>query len=157
MDIETPLDPGNYSFEHIVPWCAGPSIKTMLVHTETTLTFDGYFRVETELPTSDRPIRRILNYRGESYLIAITGMKRGPNTSVYFEDPFEGGNICLTPTEIIEIEYHVLEAKIPSSRYYDVLFAICEEEKALRETNETLHFARMDEEIAERRKSRNNV
>ena len=144
----------NISFEHIFP--TGPSVKRFVKVTETTLIFDGYFRVESTLPTPDHPIRRILHTDNGANLIAITDMKRGDDTSEYWTDE-EEGQICLTPTEIIELTYHVVESSFSSERYYELMFEIMEEEKHVRERNEVAYTARMDQEIAEWRRKRDTL
>ncbi len=127
-----------FSFEYVFP--TGPSIKKTIHYTDTTIVFDGYFRIESELPTKF-PIRRIFyRYDTNTYnLIQITGIKRGKDTSHYFYDESEQGMICLTPTEIIELSYIVLEANVPSQKAHELNAEIWIEERALRDSNEELY------------------
>jgi|LauGreDrversion4_2_1035121.scaffolds.fasta_scaffold501201_2 hypothetical protein len=134
----------NISFDYVFP--TGPSISNVLHYTPTNLVFNGYFRVESELPTSDRPIHRILYIENGFALIAITALKRGEDTSEYWTDE-EEGQICLTPTEIIELTYHVLEFPLSSKRYNEVLEQIMEEEKDVRKRNEDAYNARREKEM----------
>jgi hypothetical protein len=142
-----------FSFEYVFP--TGPSIKKPIHYTDSTIVFDGYFRVEDDLPTKF-PIRRIF-YRYDTHayhLIQITGIKRGENTSHYFYDESEQGMICLTPTEIIELTYVVLESDLTSEKAHELNADIWLEEKALRAANEELYNERMDRQIAEWKRNR---
>ncbi len=142
-----------FSFEYVFP--TGPSVKKPIQYTDSTIIFDGYFRVENELPTKF-PIRRIF-YRYDNnmhYLIQITDIKRGENTSHYFYDEGEQGMICLTPTEIIELTYVVLESDLTSEKAHELNAEIWLEEKSLRDANEALYNERMDRQIAEWKRNR---
>lgn len=88
------------------------------------------------------------------YLIQITDIKRGKNTSHYFYDEGEQGMICLTPTEIIELTYVVLEADLSSEKAHELNVEIWVEEKALQAANEELYEQRMDREVAKWKSSR---
>jgi hypothetical protein len=138
------------SFEYIFP--TGPSVKRIVKCTESSVVFDGYFRIESDVPTSNQPIHRILHREEGPVLIAITAMKRGEDTSEYWTDE-EEGQICLTPTEIIELTYHVLES-LSSERYCEVMGQIMQEEKDLRIRNEAAYNARMEKELAEWKENR---
>ncbi len=145
------MDPCDFSFEYVFP--TGPSIKKRLASTETSCVFDGYFRIESELPTKF-PIRRIF-YKGDvASLVQITDIRRGENTSHYFYDEGAEGMICLTPTEIIELQLVVLEANLSSERAHALHADIWVEEKELRAANEACHTARMEKEHAEWKRNR---
>ncbi len=144
------MDPCDFSFEYVFP--TGPSIKSPMTSTETSCVFDGYFRIESELPTKF-PIRRIF-YRGDvASLVQITEIKRGKDTSHCFYDESAEGMICLTPTEIIELQFVVLEANLSSERAHALHVDIWIEEKALRAANETCYEEGAERRLAEWRKN----
>lgn len=127
----------------------GPSVKEMLKWTDRTVVFNGYFRYETELVTKDRPVHRFM-HRGDDLLyVAIIGIRRGEDTSEYWTDEEEGGRICLTPTEIIEVEYEVVESNPSKERYYELYKLMRDEEEEYRDLDEECYRERMRREREE--------
>ncbi len=115
------------SFQHMSH--TGPYALEMLDVTNTTIKFNGYFRYEDEIVTKERPVHRFFSRsRGVTHFIAITAIRRGQDTSEYWTDEEEGGRICLTPTEIIEVDYHILETITDKERYMDLWMQMREEE-----------------------------
>ncbi len=114
------------AFQHMSH--AGPYALEILEVTDTTIKFNGYFRYEDELVTKERPVHRFFSRsRGTTHFIAITAIRRGQDTSQFGEDE-EYGRICLTPTEIIEVDYHILETITDKERYMDLWMQMREEE-----------------------------
>jgi hypothetical protein len=125
----------------------GPSSgEDVLKYTDTTVVIDGYFRYETELVTKERPVHRFFWRDGEHLFVAITGIRRGKDTSEYWTDEEEGGRICLTPTEIIEMDYEVVETNPTRERYYELHKLMKEEEERYEEIDEELYRQRMRRE-----------
>ncbi len=127
------------------PYCGGEVLK----YTDTTVVFDGYFRYETEFVSKERPIHRFFWRDNDMLYVAITAVRRGKDTSEYWTDEEEGGKICLTPTEIIELEYEVLETNPINKRYNELLGLMKEEEEQYKDLNEDFYFARMRREREE--------
>ena len=128
-----------YHIENVFP--TGPGIKEWIAQTPTTYVFDGYFRIEPELPTHF-PLRRLMYNDTDAALIQITGIQRGNNTSTYFYDSEEKGMICLTPTELIELTYVVLESGLTEEQYREYQVELSLDEDNLRAANEELAVAR---------------
>lgn len=127
----------------------GPYAQEILEVTDTTITFNGYFRFENELVTKDRPIHRFFYKNKDLCWIAITGVKRGEDTSKSWYDEDVGGHICLTPTEIIEVEYNLLEINPNKERYRDLFVQMKEEDKQYSELNRELYEKRRKREMEE--------
>ncbi len=146
MEINKPVEHGDfydYFFQLI-----GPYFGNTLQVTEKCIVFDGYFRYESELLQEDRPVHRLMDFQGHTYLLAFIGKRTGKNTSVYWDDEEEGGKICLSPTEIIELDYRVVEKDPPKERWEQIMRMIHEEDKHLREVNLEIHGQRVEREWA---------
>jgi hypothetical protein len=124
----------------------GPYTTEILNYTDKTITFNGYFRYEDELVTKETPIHRFFHLGRDILYVAIVGVKRGENTSEYWSDEEAGGRICLTPTEIITLEYEVLEKNPTRERYRELYKCMKEEEEKYSELNDELYHARMRRE-----------
>ncbi len=129
----------------------GPYTTNILKYTDTTIVFDGYFRYEDELITKERPVHRFLRRRcnnndDEILYIAIVGVRRGKDTSEYWSDEEAGGRICLTPTEIIELDYEVVETVETKGRYTELHRHMKEEETHYEELNDELYRLRRQRE-----------
>ncbi len=125
----------------------GPYALEVLEVTDTTIKFNGYFRYDDELVTKERPVHRFFSpSRGVTHFIAITGIKRGLDTSQFSEDE-EYGRICLTPTEIIEVDYHIVETITDKERYMDLCVQVHEEEEKYRELNYNIRRERFENSL----------
>jgi hypothetical protein len=124
----------------------GPSFKELLKVTEETIVFDGYFRYEPEMFRVDRPIYRLLYFHNHVYYIAFTEKRVGKDTSCYWDDEEACGKICLTPTELIELRYHVVEKDPSQDRMSELIDQIKKQEDLLRDENGELCSQRQKKE-----------
>jgi hypothetical protein len=125
----------------------GPSVKEIINYTDKTITFNGYFRYEDELFTKERHVHRFVYLNNDILYVAIVGVKRGNDTSEYWtDDEEEEMRICLTPTEIITLEYEILEKNPTRERYHELYKYMNEEETNYMDLNEELYKARMKRE-----------
>ena len=145
------LAPRNYDVTRIMilPYIhGGLHIKRLITLTPTKFVFDGYFRIEPEL----LPIERVICLMGRKreYHIRIKELKRGTDTSSYWYDEDVGENICLTPTEIIELTIEILATQLPGPALRDVVDAITAHEKSeeFQKRNEDARRERADREYA---------
>jgi hypothetical protein len=145
------LAPRDYDVTRIMilPYIhGGLHIKRLITLTPTKFVFDGYFRIEPEL----LPIERVICLMGRKreYHIRIKGLTRGANTSSYWYDEDVGENICLTPTEIIELDIEILATQLPGPAFSDVVDAITAHEKSeeFKKRNEEARRERADREYA---------
>jgi hypothetical protein len=125
---------------HVLPMCEGVSIhfRDIKEITETSITFDGYFRAEPEL----LPVRRIF-VRGKRWLlVSIDSVEELEDTSKGWYDEEEGGYIVLTPTAIIKITYRILEELKDGETAERVHNELCEELATERKRNGELCSAR---------------
>jgi pyruvate/oxaloacetate carboxyltransferase len=78
-------------------------------------------------------------------------MKHGVDTSSYWYDEDVGENICLTPTEIIELDIEILATQLPGQVLSAIEDAIRarEDTAEFKERNESARRARTDKEYAE--------
>jgi hypothetical protein len=129
----------------------GPYVTKMISVTPTQIVFDGYFRYESELFTKEKPIRRFVKFQEHYYVLGFTAKRTGEDTSAYFEDEDAGGAICLTPTEIIELDYVVLEKDPSKERHREIIDEIRRENEELREANDLAMERRMEREWQERK------
>ena len=133
----------------ILPYIhGGLHIKRLITLTPTKLVFDGYFRIEPELLPVERVI--CLIGRKREYHIRIKGLARGTNTSSYWYDQDVGEHICLTPTEIIELDIEIIATQLPGPAFSAVIDAITEREEVaeFKKRNEAARQAREDREYA---------
>ena len=133
----------------ILPYIhGGLHIKRLITLTPTKLVFDGYFRIEPELLPVERVI--CLIGRKREYHIRIKGLARGTNTSSYWYDEDVGEHICLTPTEIIELDIEIVATQLPGPAFSAVIDAITEREEVaeFKKRNEAARQAREDREYA---------
>jgi hypothetical protein len=149
MEIVRP--PVHGDLEDLYFQLSGPYFGRTLKITQDIIAFDGYFRYESALFREDRPVHRFYEFQGHTYLLAFVRKRTGKNTSSYFYDEEMGGKICLSPTEIIEMTYRVVEKDPPKERWDDIRIMIREEAKRLKEVNYDLHCERMKRELEERK------
>jgi hypothetical protein len=127
---------------------SGMHIRRLITLTPTKFVFDGYFRIEPEL----LPIERVICLIGRKreYHIRIKEMKRGADTSSYWYDEDVGENICLMPTEIIELTIEIVNKRLTGPAFSAVTDAITarEESAEFKERNEAARRARADMEYA---------
>ena len=143
------LAPSNYDTTRlmILPFIhAGMHIRRLITLTPTKLVFDGYFHIEPEL----LPIERVICLIGRKreYHIRIKEIKRGEDTSSYWYDEDVGENICLMPTEIIELTIEIVNKRLTGPAFSAVTDAITarEESAEFKERNEAARRARADRE-----------
>ena len=139
--------PAGYNQDRVQIWphsLKGPYINRLIALTDSKLVFDGYFRIEPEMLPVDRILWLI--ERKREYHICITDCKRGENTSHYWYDEDVGENICLTPTEIIELTFEVVAKDLPGPAFNALAEAIeaREESKEFEDRNWEARKARED-------------
>jgi hypothetical protein len=144
MEIVRPI---KYDDMHQIAFqLKGPHFKELLKVTEETISFDGYFRYEPEMFRVDRPIYRLLYFHEHLYYVAFTEKRVGKDTSCYWEDEEAGGSICLTPTELIELRYHVVEKDPSHERMRELIDHIEQQDTLLRDENGELYNQRQKRE-----------
>ena len=83
-----------------------PYVQKVFEYTDTTLVFDGYFRIESKTC----PVRRIMESSGTYLWIEILTKEELEDTSGEgFYDEELGGRVILTPTAKIRITYRVIK------------------------------------------------
>lgn len=85
----------------------------------STITFDGYYRIDTRY----YPIETILRVGDNYYHIEITSKTEGKDTSEYGEIEEPDGeilNVCFFPTSILTLTFTVL-VEIESNAYFSYL------------------------------------
>lgn len=148
-----------FEWDHIDPRVRCPHMRELILFTEDTILYDGYFYIEDGAV----PIERIFFTQDGHFHIEITQKKTLEDTSVYTpassvdntltNDDDDFGGICFFPTAIIELKYRLLK-KIDFSKkneFYDIIERIiqledevqkrsrkCEEERFERERQEYL-------------------
>lgn len=130
MEIVKPLAHGD--LDQVRFELRGPYFCDLLAVTPTHITFDGYFRYDAELFSEERPIHRFMEFQGHTYLLAFTHKRRLEDTST-IDIEEEGGGICLSPTEVMEVRYRVVEKDPPNERWSEIIAAISAEDDELRE------------------------
>lgn len=119
-----------------------PYIQETYEFTDTTIVFNGYFRLESKT----LPVRRIMESGGKYYWIEILTREEIEDTSSSWYDEDVGGNICLTPTAKIRITYTILKELMTN----DELRAVWDEREAKKgEENERNQKFRREREEAE--------
>jgi hypothetical protein len=123
-----------------------PYVHTLMKHENNTILFDGYFRLED----ATMPVRRILFIHREPFLVELTEKKTIKDTSQYGEyDEELGGRICLTPTDLIELKYRLIQ-HIKTKEEFDLIEKeIIAEEDGVYERNERLIKEREKREYEE--------
>ena len=131
----------------------GPYLRRLIALTPTKLVFDGYFRIEPELLPIDRII--CIMARKREYHIRIKGVRRGTDTSSYWYDEDVGENICLTPTEIIEMDIEILSGQLDGPTFNRTVDAITAREESVEfeERNWAARKVREDAEFQEAMKT----
>jgi hypothetical protein len=123
-----------------------PYVHKLIKHEQNTILFDGYFRLED----ATMPVRRILYIHKELFLVEILEKKTIKDTSEYGEyDEELGGRICLTPTDLIELRYKLIQ-HIKTNEELELLQKeIIAEEDRVCERNQLLRDAREKKEYEE--------
>lgn len=114
----------------------GPFFGRTISVTDTTIVFDGYFHYDSELFSEDKPICRFIKFQGHTYVLGFTAKRTGEDTSSYFKDEDTGFDICLTPTEILELDYQVLEKDPQKERWPEIIATIKKQNNMLRKAHE---------------------
>jgi hypothetical protein len=128
MEVQRPIED---CISQMLPEHTGPTFKRIIDVTERTIVFDGSFRIDAAV-FQRHAVHRLFHFQGHDYYVEILGKKTGETTSNYWYDEGEQGYICLSPTEIIELEYRVLEKDMSKERMYDLIQLIHEEETIIR-------------------------
>jgi hypothetical protein len=127
---------------HILPAHEGVSIHFGDIKevTETSITFDGYFRAEPEL----LPIRRIFVWGSgptqKWLLVSIDSMEQIEDTSKGWYDEEMGGYIVLTPTALIKITYTTIQTLDSPQETERIHNELQEELRTERERNAKLEY-----------------
>ena len=150
MDIHEPV--GEEDLVNIKFDLKGPYFRRIISVTPTQIAFDGYFRYEPEVFTKEKPVRRFMDFQGHAYVLGFTAKRTGEDTSSYFDDEDAGGAICLSPTEIIELDYVVLEKDPPQERWPEIITAIRKENEEWEEASYAAYDRRRQREWEERKK-----
>jgi hypothetical protein len=150
------LTPPDYDVSRImiIPFLLGGiHIRRLIALTPTKLVFDGYFHIEPELLPIDRII--CLIGRKREYHIRIKECKRGVGTSSYWYDEDVGENICLMPTEIIELTIEIVNKRMDGPTLSAVADAITEREESaeFEVRNQAARKVREDAEFQEAMKT----
>jgi hypothetical protein len=128
---------------HWIPACTtNPYIQKLIKHENNTIIFDGHFYLEDEV----MPIKRIMYVNDTLSLVEITSKKTMDNTSSYFYDEDVGQNICLFPTNVIEIQYNILKEIASSKELNKLQSEIIADEEEIRDRNTNFRRKREDEE-----------
>jgi hypothetical protein len=126
-----------------------PHIKELILFDKHKIVFDGYFRLEEGV----FPVHRVVYINGKWFLVKLLSKKVVEDTSKYGEyDEELGGRICLTPTELIELEIKVLGHITSDEEYKKLEAKIIEKEDSILKLNQELKEKREQEEYKEWRK-----
>lgn len=100
-----------------------PWAKDIKYHENGTIVINGHFYLED----ATMPVRRIMCIGNDMYLTEITCKKTLEDTSKYgIYDEDIGGRICLTPMNLIEIQYKIIKVIVNMNEFY----RLCDELKA---------------------------
>ena len=148
MQIRLPLSEEDYWF--FKPGgVRAPHVRRAIAHTDTSITFDGYFYLEPAVFREDRPVKRLLYFQKHMYYIAIHKKTVGSDTSVYSPDEEYEGGICFFPTEITELHYTVLETDPPKERFDAYMKEMEEAEPAIVAESDAAKRVREEAEMNE--------
>jgi hypothetical protein len=126
-----------------------PHIKELILFDKHTIVFDGYFRLEEGV----FPVHRIVYINGKWFLVKLLSKKVVEDTSKYGEyDEELGGRICLTPTELLELEIKLLGHITSVEELKKLEAKIIEKEDSIRKLNQELKEKREKDEYNEWRK-----
>lgn len=126
-----------------------PHIKDLILFDKHKIVFDGYFRLEEGV----FPVNRIVYINGKWFIIKILSKKVVKDTSKYGEyDEELGGRVCLTPTEVLELEIKLLGHITSEEELKKLEAKIIEKEDSILKLNQELKEKREEEEYNEWRK-----
>jgi hypothetical protein len=119
-----------------------PYSKKTFYHKDNKLVFDGYFYLEDQT----MPVKRIMCYNQNMFLVEIISKKTLDDTSVFGEyDKELGGSVCFFPTNVIELQYKIIKKLANVEEFHKY----CEELVALEveiQERDTIHRKKREEE-----------